>query len=394
VLGDALGPLLGDELGTPVGNELGLLLEEALGITLGDALDGVLGVVLGLEVEAALSLGDELGASLGAFSPSAVGDKLGEELGKPLGEPLGVVDGTTLGKTLGVKTGPLVGEAVARLSASLVGPLVGGLVLCLPVATLVIWTLTKSLAGGLAPGTLDGPLVGPLVGDLVLRSPVSSFTIRRLSGPPLVGAPVERRTSPPLKLIWPLLVDPLAPGPGMNELEARAFVGAKPVEGTSEDGRLVGAALGRIMGPSADATGAKVGSDDSTSIKIRLTEPLDVSPDLPMYKKLRTAAEATIAMAAIITLVATDMAVFSAAAVAIVPELRSSVNGSPGSCLDGRNIRRHGCGVISSTAFSFISTMPAEGVSIMKYISCWFRYLLMVITEIILVVENVHPVLL
>jgi hypothetical protein len=111
-----------------------------------------------------------------------------------------------------------------------------------------------------------------------------------------------------------------------------SVAGAKLAKGASEDGRLVGATLGRIMGPSAvpktelvfgpsrvNATGAEVGSDDSTSIKKRLTEPLGMSPELPIYITVITAADATIATAAIVTLVAIDMAVFPVAAVAIVP---------------------------------------------------------------------------
>jgi hypothetical protein len=86
------------------------------------------------------------------------------------------------------------------------------------------------------------------------------------------------------------------------------------------------------MGPSAvpkaevvfglsiiNATGSKVGLDDSASIKKRLSEPLGVFPELPLQKTVMTAAEATIAMAAIVTLVAIDIHFFSLAAVAIVP---------------------------------------------------------------------------
>jgi hypothetical protein len=103
-----------------------------------------------------------------------------------------------------------------------------------------------------------------------------------------------------------------------------SVAGAKLAEGASEDGRLVGAALDRIVGlvfvlSRFNATGKKVGSDDSTSIKKRLTEPLNVPPELPIYNTVKTAAEATIATAAIVTLVTIDMAVFPVAAVAIVP---------------------------------------------------------------------------
>lgn len=86
------------------------------------------------------------------------------------------------------------------------------------------------------------------------------------------------------------------------------------------------------MGPSAapktglvfgllivNATGERRGSDDSTSIKKRLTEPIGVSPELPVHKTVMTAADATIAIAVIVTFVATDMHVFPVAAVAIVP---------------------------------------------------------------------------
>jgi hypothetical protein len=63
-----------------------------------------------------------------------------------------------------------------------------------------------------------------------------------------------------------------------------------------------------------------VGSDDSTSTRKRLTEPNRVPPELPKIDiTVTTAAEATIAMAVIATLVATDMHFFPVAAVAIVP---------------------------------------------------------------------------
>jgi hypothetical protein len=110
-----------------------------------------------------------------------------------------------------------------------------------------------------------------------------------------------------------------------------SVAGATPSEGKSEDGLLLRTALDRIMGPSAvpktgfvfglsiiNATGSKVGSDDSTSIKKRLTEPLGVFPELPLHKTVMTAAEATIAMAAIVALVAIVVHFFSVAAVAIV----------------------------------------------------------------------------
>jgi hypothetical protein len=77
--------------------------------------------------------------------------------------------------------------------------------------------------------------------------------------------------------------------------------------------------VGLVSGLSMiNATGEKGWSDDSTSIKKRLTEPLGASPELPLYRTVMTAAEATIAMAAIVTLVATDMHFFPVAAVAIV----------------------------------------------------------------------------
>jgi hypothetical protein len=108
-------------------------------------------------------------------------------------------------------------------------------------------------------------------------------------------------------------------------------VGATPAEGESGDRGLVGV-LGRIREPSAvaktglllgfsrvNATGPKVGLDESTSIKIRLTKLLDVPPEPPIYKTVITAAEATIATAAKVTLVAIDMHFLSVAAVAIVP---------------------------------------------------------------------------
>jgi hypothetical protein len=92
------------------------------------------------------------------------------------------------------------------------------------------------------------------------------------------------------------------------------------------------AVLDRIMGPSAvpktglvfglsivSATGEKGGSDDSRSIRKRLTEPVGASPEPPVDITVMTAAEATIAIAAIVILVATDMHFFPVAAVAIVP---------------------------------------------------------------------------
>jgi hypothetical protein len=77
--------------------------------------------------------------------------------------------------------------------------------------------------------------------------------------------------------------------------------------------------IGLVFGLSIiNATGEKGGPDDSTSSKKRLTEPLGVSPEL-LYKTVMTAAKATIATAAKVTLVAIDMHFFPVAAVAIVP---------------------------------------------------------------------------
>jgi hypothetical protein len=90
-----------------------------------------------MELDEALSLGDELGASLGSCSPSTVGDRLEEELnlllGKPLsndddrakvGEPVGVELGAALGGELGEELGlelgpPLREELGPALGAAL-----------------------------------------------------------------------------------------------------------------------------------------------------------------------------------------------------------------------------------------------------------------------------------
>jgi hypothetical protein len=119
---------------------------------------------------------------------------------------------------------------------------------------------------------------------------------------------------------------------GFAVVSSCSVSGSRPFVGASEDGRLVGAVLDRIMGPSAvpktgrmlglsgvNATGAKVDSDDG-SFSVRFLIGLrDLSPKLPTKKTCTTAAEATIATAAIATLVATDMQGFPAAAMAIVP---------------------------------------------------------------------------
>jgi hypothetical protein len=74
--------------------------------------------------------------------------------------------------------------------------------------------------------------------------------------------------------------------------------------------------IGCVFGLSiVDATGSTVGFDVSTSIRERLAEPNRV---LPIEKTVITAAEATIAMATIVALVANDMHFFLVAAVAIV----------------------------------------------------------------------------
>jgi uncharacterized protein YwlG (UPF0340 family) len=80
------------------------------------------------------------------------------------------------------------------------------------------------------------------------------------------------------------------------------------------------AKTGLVFGLSrVNVTGAKVGSDDSTSIKKFISGPFSVSPELPIHKTVIRAAQATIATAATVTFLATDMQVFPVAAVAIVP---------------------------------------------------------------------------
>jgi hypothetical protein len=111
---------------------------------------------------------------------------------------------------------------------------------------------------------------------------------------------------------------------GFAVVRSCSVAGVKLSEGATEDGRLVGAALNRIVGlvfglSRVNATGAEVGSDDSTSIKKRLTEPLGMSAKLSIHKTVITAAEATIATAAMVTFLATDMPFFPLAALAIVP---------------------------------------------------------------------------
>jgi hypothetical protein len=93
-------------------------------------------------------------------------------------------------------------------------------------------------------------------------------------------------------------------------------------------GLLEGAVLDRITGASvvakrglvfglsiANATGASVASDDTTSVKEFI---VGVSAKLPIYETVITVTEATIAMAAMVNFVATDMPAFLVAALAIV----------------------------------------------------------------------------
>jgi hypothetical protein len=244
-----------------------------------------------------------------------------------------------------------------------VGTLLGDFVLRLVLRSPVP-SLAPSLIRPLSTELVARTLIGSLVRDIVLRSRL----IRALFGPPLVGALADplvgKRRLPRLRIT---LFGPFGLlGSKFGELRVRSLVGsairpavadllvrlsadvgpiagfavvstcsvprAKPSRGTSEDGRLVGAALDRLMGPSAvpktgivfglsivNAAGAKVGSDDTTSTTKRFTGTLGMSPELPMNKTVITAAETTIAMAAIVTLVAIDISFFPVAAVAIVP---------------------------------------------------------------------------
>jgi hypothetical protein len=94
-------------------------------------------------------------------------------------------------------------------------------------------------------------------------------------------------------------------------------------------GLLEGAVLNRIVGlsvvaerglvfglPIGNAIGANVASEDTTSVKLFL---VGVSPKLPAYETVITVTEATIAMAARVNFVATDMLFLPpVAAVAIV----------------------------------------------------------------------------
>jgi hypothetical protein len=103
-----------------------------------------------------------------------------------------------------------------------------------------------------------------------------------------------------------------------------SVVGATLAEVKSGGRRLLRTVLDRKTGLSfrfsrAKATGPKVGLDDSRSIKKRLTELLDVSPEPPIHETVIMAAEATIAIAAKVTLVMIDVHLFPVAAVAIVP---------------------------------------------------------------------------
>jgi hypothetical protein len=76
--------------------------------------------------------------------------------------------------------------------------------------------------------------------------------------------------------------------------------------------------LGFVLGLSrVTATRDKEGLDGTSSIDKGFTGPRNVSPDLPPYITVITAAEATIARTAIVSLVTTE--VFPVAAFAIVP---------------------------------------------------------------------------
>jgi hypothetical protein len=98
---------------------------------------------------------------------------------------------------------------------------------------------------------------------------------------------------------------------------------SEPSMGESEDGRLVGAVLDRIMWPwgvlglsRVNETGARVGSDATTSKK-SLIGSLGMSPELPRDKTVIMAATAAIAVVAIKALVQVDMQGLPAAAIAI-----------------------------------------------------------------------------
>jgi hypothetical protein len=80
-------------------------------------------------------------------------------------------------------------------------------------------------------------------------------------------------------------------------------------------GTSVVAKTGLVLGISrVNATGAELGSVVTPFLKEFLVGPNGMTSELPMI----TAIEATIAMAAMVTFVVTDMMVFPAAAVAIV----------------------------------------------------------------------------
>jgi hypothetical protein len=107
---------------------------------------------------------------------------------------------------------------------------------------------------------MAGPLVGPIIGpgideELRVRS--------------LVGSAVGPVVANLLTGIW-TIVGAIT---GFSVVSSWAVAGTKPVEGTSDVGRLVGIVLGRIMGPRlvfglsrVTATGDKVGLDCTASI--------------------------------------------------------------------------------------------------------------------------------
>jgi hypothetical protein len=98
-------------------------------------------------------------------------------------------------------------------------------------------------------------------------------------------------------------------------VRACSVANSKPSVGESEGGRLVGAALDRIMGP---GVGVKVGSDGTTSTDtLLLTRTF--GPELPTNKNVITVTEATIATAAIVALVVTNMPILAVTAMATVP---------------------------------------------------------------------------
>jgi hypothetical protein len=373
LLGDTLGPLLGDEVGAPVGKELGLLVDKELGITLGCALVGLL--IGDLVIWPIVS--KSMRPPVVDFVGELVGDLV---LWLPVSTFIRVPAEAIVGElVVGTLVGTLVGDLVlwspvpTLIRLPEVGVLVG-----LLVGDLLLWVPVTNLIKTLPADSVVGALVGLSIGETVLRPPASRLIIA-LFGSLLVGILVgfplveELRTSPlsvprSIRTVFGLSRPEVGPkieefrgwtlvGSGL-ELDvvpdSRAILwsnseyvvrstagfaveripsvaGATPTEETTGGGRLVSVLEGPSTGANSrlvlgfsrvSATGVELGSDelddDSMSINKRLTEPLAISTELTMHMTVITDVDANIATTAIVSLVATERAVFAVAAFAMV----------------------------------------------------------------------------